>query len=177
MIEELGRLLEIGAVLAKLGLISFGGGTATLAEMQREAVERGWMTSQQFVQAYALGQITPGPGVTFVVPMGYRAGGVLGGLVAIVAYFLPAALVALAVARVWSRIRTSPWPTAVRTGMIPVAVGLTVASAYTMVLAGLADLPSIALALAAWAAMSRTPVPTPVVLIAGGVVGFAFLQP
>jgi chromate transporter len=145
--------------------------------MQREAVGRGWLTSEQFVQAYALGQITPGPGVTFVVPMGYQAAGVSGALVAIVAFFLPPALVALTVAHVWGQIRTSPWPTAFRTGMMPIAVGLTLASAYTMVLAGLGDLSSLLVMAGAFLLLTRTQLPTLLVLGMGGAIGFVALRP
>jgi chromate transporter len=72
-------VVEVFLVFAKLGLLSVGGGTSMLAEMQREAVGRGWLTQSQFVEAYAIGQMTPGPGSLFVVPMGYQAAGISGG--------------------------------------------------------------------------------------------------
>ena len=164
-------VLEVFLLFAKLGLLSFGGGTAILAEMQRESVGRGWLTDAQFVQAYAIGQMTPGPGTLFVVPMGYGAAGFAGALAAALGFFLPTGAIALAVVCVWARLRRSPWPAAVRDGLIPIAVGLSLASAYTMGRVGLTDLGSLLIALVSALALWRTRVPTPVVLLIGGSVG------
>jgi chromate transporter len=122
--------------------------------------------------AYAIGQMTPGPGVAFVVPLGYLAAGVPGALVALIAYFGPAAAIALTVAHLWGRIRTSPWPTAFRTGMMPIVMGLTLGSAYTMGLAGLGNLQTAALAAGAFLVL-RTKIPTAFVVLGAGAVGAA----
>jgi chromate transporter len=170
-------VLQLGLVLAKLALISFGGGTATLGEMQRELVGAGWMTRQQFLQAYAIGQATPGPGVALVVPLGYAAAGVWGGIVALLAFFVPPALLALLVARIWARVRTSPWPAAFKAAMGPIAIGLSFGSAYTLVTSGLGDLRAVVLSVAALLLLLRTKLPTLLIIAGGAAIGALALAP
>jgi len=164
-------LLDVFLLFAKLGLLSFGGGTAILGEMQREAVGHGWLTEAQFLQAYAIGTMSPGPGTLFVVPIGYGAAGVAGAMAATLGFFLPTAAVALGAICVWSRLRQSPWPAAIRDALLPTAVGLSFASAYTMGRAGLTDVVSVGIASTTVLLLWRTSVPTPVILLAGGAVG------
>jgi chromate transporter len=99
---------QLALLMGKLGLLSFGGTAVALAEIQREVVRHGWMTDSQFVEAFALGQIT-GVGALFAIPVGYQAAGLPGALVALAAYFVPPAAVALLAAWSWQRLRGSPW--------------------------------------------------------------------
>jgi chromate transporter len=158
-------------LLAKLSIMSVGGGTAALAEMQRDFVSRGWLTPQQFLEAYAIGQITPGPGVALVVPLGYATAGILGGVVALLAFFVPAAVIALVAARAWSEVRRSPWAATVRAAIVPVGTGLTLGSAYTLARSGLQDPPSIVIAGATFGILVRTKLPIPFVLAGAGLLG------
>ena len=67
----------------KVGALSFGGGFVIIPLMQADAVHHyHWMTSAQFLNAVALGQITPGPVVQTVAAVGYAAAGLAGGLLA-----------------------------------------------------------------------------------------------
>jgi len=103
--------------------------------------------------------------------LGYATAGVAGAIVALLAFFVPTAIIALIVARIWARIRTSPWPVAFRAAMLPVAVGLTLGSAYTLARAGLGDAQGLVVATLALLLMWRTRLPTPVVLAGTGAVG------
>ncbi len=168
-------LLDIFWVFARLGLLSFGGGNVSLAELHRESVGRGWLTDSEFIQAYAIGLMTPGPGTLFVVPMGFGAAGIAGAITAAVGFFLPTGLVALAVICAWGRLRKSRWPAAIRDVLIPVAVGLSLASLYTMGRAGITDLGSLVIAALAALCFWRARFPTPLVLMAGGTAGALIL--
>ena len=58
--------------------------------MPRDAVQTyHWMSGAQFLEAVALGQITPGPVVQTVAVVGYAAAGLAGGLLAAVFAFAP----------------------------------------------------------------------------------------
>ena len=71
------------------GALSFGGGFVIIPLMQADAVGRHWMTNDQFLNAVALGQITPGPVVQTVSAVGYAASQLPGGLLAAVVAFAP----------------------------------------------------------------------------------------
>ena len=70
--------------------MSYGGGFVIVPLMQADAVGRyHWMTGVQFLNAVALGQITPGPVVQTVAVVGYAAAGLIGGILAAVVAFTP----------------------------------------------------------------------------------------
>ena len=74
----------------KVGALSYGGGFVIVPIMQHDAVATyHWMTAAQFLNAVALGQITPGPVVQTVAVVGYAAAGVGGGLLAALIAFAP----------------------------------------------------------------------------------------
>jgi chromate transporter len=128
----IGELWEVFALFARLSLAGFGGGAAIVPPMEQAAVAHGWVTHRQFVDVYALGQMTPGPGMLVATVLGYRAAGPLGALVASVAMFLPPSLLTWVITERWSRLRGSPLVDAVRAGMAPVAVGLIATGAYAI---------------------------------------------
>ncbi len=85
-----GVLLSLGWVAFKVGALSYGGGFVIIPLMQSDAVGRyHWLSAGQFLNAVALGQITPGPVVQTVAAVGYAAAGVGGGLLAAVVAFTP----------------------------------------------------------------------------------------
>jgi chromate transporter len=83
-----GTLASLIWVAFKVGAVSYGGGFVIIPLMQNDAVNRyHWMTGGQFLNAVALGQITPGPIVQTVAVVGYAAAGLLGGVVGAVVAF------------------------------------------------------------------------------------------
>ena len=166
-------ITEVFLLFVKLGLLSVGGGNAILAELQRESVGRGWLTDTQFTEAFAIGQMTPGPGTFWVVPVGYQAAGVPGAVAAVLGFFVPTAIIALVAISAWGRLRDSRWLGAVRDSLLPVGMGLSLAGFYTMARAVLTDVPSAAVAGGAALVLWRTTLPTPLVLLAAGAIGFA----
>ena len=102
-----GVLAGVAWVAFKVGALSFGGGFVIIPLMRADAVGRGWMTGGQFLNAVALGQITPGPVVQTVSAVGYAAAGVGGGLLAALVAFSPSFVFVLGGARYFSVLRTS----------------------------------------------------------------------
>ena len=85
-----GGLLALSWVAFKVGALSYGGGFVIIPLMQGDAVGHyHWLTSGQFLNAVALGQVTPGPVVQTVAVVGYAAAGVGGGLLAALVAFSP----------------------------------------------------------------------------------------
>jgi chromate transporter len=85
-----GVLASVAWVAIKVGALSYGGGFVIIPLMQADAVGHyHWMTGAQFLNAVALGQVTPGPVVQTVAVVGYAAAGLGGGLLASVVAFTP----------------------------------------------------------------------------------------
>jgi chromate transporter len=85
-----GGLVALCWVALKVGALSYGGGFVIIPLMQHDAeVTYHWMSGAQFLNAVALGQITPGPVVQTVAVVGYAAGGLAGGLLAGFIAFAP----------------------------------------------------------------------------------------
>jgi chromate transporter len=127
-----GVLAAVAWVAFKVGALSFGGGFVIIPLMRADAVGRGWMTSTQFLNAVALGQITPGPVVQTVSAVGYAAAGVGGGLLAALVAFSPSFAFVLGGARYFSALRSSGRAQAFLDGAGPAAIGAILGSAVLL---------------------------------------------
>jgi chromate transport protein ChrA len=96
-------------VAFKVGALFYGGGFVIIPLMQHDAVTTyHWMSSAQFLNAVALGQVTPGPVVQTVAVVGYAAGGVGGGLLAALIAFAPRSRSSWAAGRASTRSGPTP---------------------------------------------------------------------
>ena len=92
--------------------------------MQGDAVDvHGWMTNAEFLNAVALGQVTPGPVVQTVAVVGYAAAGLGGGLLASFVAFAPSFWFILVGAERFDRLRRAPGVRAFLDGAGPAAIG------------------------------------------------------
>ncbi|HXW33103.1 MAG TPA: chromate efflux transporter, partial [Acidimicrobiales bacterium] len=120
-------------VAFKVGSLSYGGGFVIVPLMQHDAVSvYHWMTGPQFLNAVALGQVTPGPVVQTVAVVGYAAAGLGGGLVAAAVAFAPSFLFILFGAPHFDRIRANVSIQAFLTGAGPAAIGAIAGSAIPL---------------------------------------------
>ena len=118
-------LIALGLVFAPLSLLSFGGGNAVIADIAQQAVTvQGWTSEREFADLFALSRAAPGPGSMLAALIGWKAAGIVGAVIATLAFYVPSAALVFAVARLWGRWRGSAWHTAVERGMAPVAAGL-----------------------------------------------------
>ncbi len=118
-----GVLAGVAWVAVKVGALSFGGGFVIIPLMRADAVGRHWMTSEQFLNAVALGQITPGPVVQTVAAVGYAAAGVGGGLLAALVAFSPSFAFVLGGAGSFRALRASRHAQSFLDGAGPAAIG------------------------------------------------------
>jgi chromate transporter len=119
----------------KVGALSYGGGFVIIPLMQADAVDHyHWMTDGQFLNAVALGQVTPGPVVHTVAAVGYAAAGVGGALLAAAVAFSPSFCFILLGARRFDRIRTDRRARAFLDGAGPAAIGAIIGSAIPLAL-------------------------------------------
>jgi chromate transporter len=131
-----GGLLALAWVAFKVGALSYGGGFVIIPLMQHDAVETyHWMTDAQFLNAVALGQVTPGPVVHTVAVVGYAAGGLGGGLLAAAVAFAPSFSFILIGAERFDRLRANQRVRAFLDGAGPAAIGAIAGAAIPLALA------------------------------------------
>ena len=117
----------------KVGALSFGGGFVIIPLMQQDAVDvYHWMTDAQFLNAVALGQVTPGPVVATVAAVGYAAHGIWGGILAAVVAFVPSFSFILLGGGRFDRLRGNDRARAFLDGAGPAAIGAILGSAVTL---------------------------------------------
>ncbi len=138
LIAKLGLLLTLSTIFLRIGSVTFGGGLVMVPLIESEVVNtHHWLTHQEFADAFALGQITPGPVLITATFVGYRVAGTLGALVATVSIFLPAFLMTIAAASSLRRFRDNEQVQSFLRGVAPAVVGLLVAAALSVGRAGI----------------------------------------
>jgi chromate transporter len=131
-----GGFVAVAWVAFKVGALSYGGGFVIVPLMQHDAViTYHWMTGAQFLNAVALGQVTPGPVVLTVAVIGYAAKGVLGGLLATLVAFTPSFLFVLLGGPRFDQIRANIVIQSFLTGAGPAVIGAIAGSAIPLGLA------------------------------------------
>ncbi|HEY2333710.1 MAG TPA: chromate efflux transporter [Solirubrobacterales bacterium] len=165
-----GGLIALAWTALKVGALSYGGGFVIVPLMQGDAVHRyHWMTDPQFLNAVALGQVTPGPVTHTVAVVGYAAAGIGGALLAATVAFLPSFAFVLLGARHFDRLRRAPAVLAFLDGAGPAAIGAIVGSAVPLALALTEPWQAAVLAAAALALLVARQGVVPVLLAAGAI--------
>jgi chromate transporter len=132
-VTAVGGLGALAWTAFKVGALSFGGGFVIIPLMQGDAVHAyHWMTSQEFLNAVALGQVTPGPVVATVAAVGYAAHGVAGGLLAAFVAFSPSFSFILLGGRRFEQLRTNHNAQAFLDGAGPAAIGAILGAAIVL---------------------------------------------
>jgi chromate transporter len=135
---KLSLLFTLSAIFLRIGSVTFGGGLVMVPLIESEVVNNHqWLTHQEFADAFALGQITPGPVLITATFVGYRVAGTLGALVATISIFLPAFLMTIAAGSSLRRFRSNKLVQAFLRGIAPAVVGLLVAAAVSVGRAGI----------------------------------------
>jgi chromate transporter len=117
----------------KVGALTFGGGFVIVPLMQSDAVHTyHWMSNAQFLNAVALGQVTPGPVVATVAAVGYAAHGLGGALLAAAIAFTPSFAFILLGGKWFERLRTATAPRAFLDGAGPAAIGAILGAAVLL---------------------------------------------
>ena len=128
-----GGLGAVAWVAFKVGALSYGGGFVIIPLMQGDAVHTyHWMTSAQFLDAVALGQVTPGPVVATVAAVGYASHRVAGAALAAVVAFAPSFAFVLIGGGQFERIRSSARAQAFLAGAGPAAIGAILGAAIPL---------------------------------------------
>jgi chromate transporter len=132
----------------KVGSILFGSGYVLLAFLRADLVERWhWLSSEQLLDAVAVGQVTPGPVFTTATFVGYLLGGIPGAGVATVGIFLPAFVFVALSGSLVPRIRKSPVAGAVLDGVNAGSLALMAVVTWQLLRTAVVDVPTALIAL------------------------------
>lgn len=174
-------------VFAYLSILTVGGGMAAFPEMEHLTVTvHKWMTASQLVHMYSVGQLAPGPNMMMIVSIGdwavweasnSMALGIVGGLVVVIAFFGPTALLALVVGRAWNKLEKWPWRLSIQQGLAPVSVGLLLAGTLSMARTAVTGWTSGGIALAVLLVMMWRKVNPALLVLGGAIVGVIAFVP
>jgi len=138
ILAKVALLLTLSTIFLRIGSITFGGGFVMIPLIEAEVVDsHHWLTHQEFVDATALGQITPGPVLITATFIGYRVAGTLGALVASVSIFLPSFIMTVVAGSSLARFHTNKILQSFLKGVTPAVVGLLVAAGISIGRAGI----------------------------------------
>ena len=159
----------------KIGAVIYGSGYVLLAFLKSEFVVRlGWLTSQQVLDAVAVGQITPGPFSSSAAFIGYLLGGWQSALLAALGIFLPSFILVALLGRFLPVFRKSPWAGAFLDGVNVAALGLMGAVSWTLGRAAIIDWFTIILFIAALFMAFRFKFSAAWFILGGGVLGVIY---
>jgi chromate transporter len=127
-------LRQMALTFSGLSVTLFGGGYVIIPAMQQVLVDSlHWLTVQEFADAIAMGQITPGPIFIRATFIGYKMAGIAGAIVGTIAIFFPPGFIMVFCSRFLDRIRKSAAVVAAFKGMRPAIIGMIFSAAVTIV--------------------------------------------
>jgi chromate transporter len=169
-------LWRLFVVFVEIGSVLYGGGYVLLAFLQRSVVDDlGWITSQQLLDAVAVGQITPGPVFTTATFIGWQVDGLGGAAVATVGIFLPSFIFVALLGRIVPWMHSRPTAKAFIDGVTAAALGLMGGVLAQLVDTAITDALTGIIALAALAVLIRTRLNSAWLIGLGAVIGLVHL--
>jgi chromate transporter len=123
---------QLFLTFVKIGTFTIGGGYAMLPLIQREVVERHWLTKEEFIDIFAVTQSLPGIfAVNIAIFVGFRLKKRLGALCCALGTILPSFLIILAIALFFTHARENIWIERAFKGLRPAVVALIVVPCIT----------------------------------------------
>lgn len=171
------QTLAIVDAFYRAGSLVFGGGHVVLPLLQTEVVPTGWVGEEVFLAGYGATQAMPGPLFTFAAFLGASMtsapSGWLGGLIALVAIFVPSFLLVIGALPFWEQLRQNVRTQAALGGINASVVGLLLAALYQPVwTSAILSAQDFGLALIAFVALMFWKLPPWLVVVAGGAAGW-----
>ncbi|MBI5190809.1 MAG: chromate transporter [Nitrospirae bacterium] len=169
-------LLQLFGVMFLVNMFTIGGGYVMLPLLHDFFVTQfGWLTDQEFLDAVAMGQITPGPLTIMNAFIGFKVLGLPGAVVATIGSYLPSLFIVTYVTKYYLKFRDSRVVAGVFRGIKPAVVGMLGAVAVTLGDKSLVDPATMGIGAGCFALMSFTRVDPTLVIIGAGVAGAVFL--
>jgi len=169
-------LLKFCWILIVVNALTIGGGFVMLPMLHKEFVEKyHWLTNKEFIDAIAIGQVTPGPLTVMNAFMGYKIYGLIGAVMAMVSSYLPCIIIVTLVAKYYYTYKESTIVNSSFKGIRPAVIGLLAAVAISLGKASLVDPFTSGIAVLSFIVIIFTKIDPTFVIIGAGVAGALFL--
>ena len=169
-------LLAFCWILFYINALTIGGGYAMLPLLQRELVDKHhWLTNQEFLDAIAVGQLTPGPLTVMNAFIGFKLHGLTGSLLAVICTYLPSLIIVTLALKYYNAYKESAIIASSFAGIISAVIGLLCAVAVSLGTASLVDPGTFAIALVSFCIITFTKIDPSFIILGAGLVGALFL--
>ena len=162
------KITALSLGLSKIGALAFGGGFPAIPLIQYEMVDRfHWLSTKEFLDGIALGQVTPGPILITATFVGYKVSNVLGATMATLGIFFPSFFILILLIPYHDRLKGVEEVQMMEQGVLGSFIGMLALVLYNFGRTSLADIPRILMAAAAFFAIYKK-ISLPYILLAGG---------
>jgi len=169
-------LLTLFGALFVVNLFTIGGGYVMIPMLHDIFVERfGWLTNKEFIDAVAMGQLTPGPLTLMNAFIGYKVMGLAGAVTAAAGTYLPSLFVVTYVTKYYLKFKGSKAVDAVLRGIKPAVAGMLAAVALKLGGETMTEPLTIGLGAGSFLLMSFTKIDPTIIIIGSGAAGYFLL--
>jgi len=150
------QLSYLAMTLSKVGALAFGGGFTIIPLIQYEVVDKfHWVSTKEFLDGIAMGQVTPGPIMITATFLGYKLSGFWGAVMATIAIFTPAFFIVSLLIPHYDRLKGIKSVRIMEQGILASFVGMLGLVLYNFGRATFVDIPSVIFTLAAFIALLK----------------------
>lgn len=156
-------------ILSKIGALAFGGGFTMIPLIQYEVVDRfQWLTTKEFLDGIAMGQVTPGPIMITATFIGYKLSGLFGGVIATIGIFYPSFFILTLLIPYYDRLKGVQKVRTMEQGILGSFIGMLGLVLYNFTRTSLVDIPTVLMAGGAYFSLYKK-IRLPYILISGGI--------
>jgi chromate transporter len=168
------QLSYLAMTLSKVGALAFGGGFTIIPLIQYEVVDKfHWVSTKEFLDGIAMGQITPGPIMITATFLGYKLSGLWGAAMATLAIFSPAFFIVTLLIPHYDKVRGISAVRIIEQGILASFIGMLGLVLYNFGRITFVDIPSVFFAVAAFLALLKK-IDLSYILLAGAILSIIF---
>jgi chromate transporter len=132
---DLGHLIELALVFAKLYPFSFGGGYVMIPIMMNELIDKNWATASELTDIIAIAGMAPGSvAINASIGLGYKVAGFPGAIASFLGIAIPTIILVVIGATFFFKIYKHPKVKAAFYGLRPVITGIILYAAVSFAL-------------------------------------------